>query len=278
MRFGIHTPNFGEFHDANVMAVLAREAEDAGWDGYFIWDHIFWKWPQNQPAADPWVLLTAMAAATERIRIGPLVTPLPRRRPHTLARQTVTLDRFSGGRLTLGVGIGGDWFGDYSAFGETTDQKAHGEMLDEGLEILVRAWSGEEFNFEGAHYTVKEAQFLPKPIQEPRIPVWVAGVWPGTKPFKRAARWDGVYPMHREERPMEPDDHRAMISYIRAHRDSDAPFDVAQAVLTSAENRTEAMDQVAPFAEAGVTWWLEAFEDDATVDRVRRRIAHGPPR
>jgi alkanesulfonate monooxygenase SsuD/methylene tetrahydromethanopterin reductase-like flavin-dependent oxidoreductase (luciferase family) len=278
MRFGIHVPNFGDFYNSKDLAVLAREAELSGWDGFFLWDHVFWKWPDNRPAGDPWVHLTAMAAVTERIRIGPLVTPLPRRRPHTLVRQTVTLDRFSGGRLTLGVGIGGDWFGDYSAFGETSDQKSHGEMLDEGLEIIAKAWTGEEVSFEGAHYTVKGAQFLPKPVQEPRIPVWVAGMWPGTRPFKRAARWDGVFPLHKEERPMEPDDHRAMIAYIMEHRNSDAPFDVVHGGLTSAENRSEARDKVAPYAEAGVTWWIEAFWDDATVEQVRGRIEQGPPR
>jgi alkanesulfonate monooxygenase SsuD/methylene tetrahydromethanopterin reductase-like flavin-dependent oxidoreductase (luciferase family) len=277
MRFGIHTPNFGEFHDARVMADLAREAEDAGWDGYFIWDHVFWTWPNNQPAADPWTLLTAMAAAAERIRIGPLVTPLPRRRPQTLARQTATLDRFSGGRLILGVGIGGDWFGDYSAFGETPDQKVHGEMLDEGLEVLAQAWSGEEFSFEGRHFAVREAQFLPKPIQEPRIPVWVAGMWPGTKPFRRAARWDGVFPLRKDDEPMQPQDHRAMISFIMEHRDSSAPFDVVHGGNTPGDDYASASEIVAPYADAGVTWWLESFGSDATVEETRKRIRQGPP-
>jgi alkanesulfonate monooxygenase SsuD/methylene tetrahydromethanopterin reductase-like flavin-dependent oxidoreductase (luciferase family) len=278
MRFGIHTPNFGEFHDARTMAVLAREAEEAGWDGYFIWDHVFWKEPSNQPAADPWVLLTAMAAATERIQLGPLVTPLPRRRPQTLARQTVTLDRFSGGRLILGVGIGGDWFGDYSAVGETNDQKAHGEMLDEGLAVLAQAWSGEEFSIEGTHYTVREAQFLPKPVQEPRIPVWVAGMWPGSKPFRRAARWDGVFPLRKDDESMQPEDYQALITFIREHRESSAPFDVVHGGNTPGDNPTRALEIVTPYIDAGVTWWLESFGHDATVDEVQKRIEQGPPR
>src|SRR5690348_5279774 len=123
MRYAINTPNFGAFSDARVMADLAREAEEAGWDGFFIWDHIGHHWPA--PTADPWVELTAMALATERIKLGTMVTPLPRRRPWKLARETVTLDRLSGGRLILGVGIGTDFAGEYSGYSEPADDKTH---------------------------------------------------------------------------------------------------------------------------------------------------------
>src|SRR5688500_16881043 len=161
------------------MSVLAREVEDAGWDGFFLWDHVLWTAPRNMLTSDPWVLLTAMAGATERIRLGTLVTPVPRRRPHTLARQTTTLDRFSGGRLILGAGLGGAWLGDYSACGATAVRKVDGEMLDGGLAVLGGLWSGEKFSFEGQHLTVKDVQFLPTPVQETRIPIWLAGMWPG---------------------------------------------------------------------------------------------------
>jgi alkanesulfonate monooxygenase SsuD/methylene tetrahydromethanopterin reductase-like flavin-dependent oxidoreductase (luciferase family) len=278
VRFGIHTPNFGEFNDPREMSVLAREAEDAGWDGFFLWDHVLWTAPRNMPASDPWVLLAAMAGATERIRLGPLVTPVPRRRPHTLARQTTTLDRFSGGRLIFGAGLGGDWFGDYSAFGEADDRKAHGEMLDEGLAVLAGLWSGEKFSFEGKHFTIKDVQFLPTPVQEPRIPVWLAGTWPGTKPFRRAAQWDGVFPLSKDDEPLQPDDYRALLAYIHEHRQSNAPFDTVHGGMSPGDSSDKAAEMIGPYAEAGVTWWLEAFWAEATMEEVRKRIEQGPPR
>jgi alkanesulfonate monooxygenase SsuD/methylene tetrahydromethanopterin reductase-like flavin-dependent oxidoreductase (luciferase family) len=278
MRYALNTPNFGEFADPKEMAALAREAEDAGWDGYFIWDHVFWKSPNNQPASDPWTLLALMAAATDRLLIGPLITPLPRRRPHTLARQTVTLDRYSDGRVVLGVGIGGDWFGDYSTFGETDDQKEHGTMLDEALEVLTRAWTGEEFSYIGAHYTVKDGQFLPTPIQQPRIPIWVASGWPGTKPVRRAAQWDGIFPLRKDDETMQPDDYRAMLDYVREYRTAEGPFEVLHAGNTPGDNMEEARALVCSYEEAGVTMWLESFWSNSTVAETRARIKQGPPR
>lgn len=274
MRFAVNVPNFGAaFGDPRTVVALAREAEAAGWDGFFIWDHVLWLWPENHPVAEPWVTLAAVAAATERIRLGPLVTPLPRRRPWQVARQTATLDQLSGGRLTLGVGIGGDWFGDYSRFGEPADDKTHGEQLDEALEILTGLWSGEPFSHAGRHYTVTDAQFLPRPVQQPRIPIWVAGVWPGTKPFRRAARFDGIAPMARDMNVLlTPDQVRELRAYIQQHRTSDAPFDV---VLGSAPLETE---QYAAYAEAGVTWYQVGVGEAEDGDAVRARVRRGPPR
>src|SRR5688572_20032062 len=146
---------------------------------------MLWTWPENYPVADPYVLMAAMAAATTSIKLAPLITPIVRRRPWKLAREVTTLDALSQGRFILGVGIGGDWFGDYSKFGGSPDQKVHGEMLDEGLDVLAELWSGEPFSYEGEHYQIKDAQFLPKPLQQPRVPVWVAGMWPNKKPFRR---------------------------------------------------------------------------------------------
>ena len=199
MRFAINVPNFGPFGHPRIMAELAQEVEAAGWDGMFIWDHMLWTWPENYPVTEPWVTLGAMAMVTERIRLGPMVTPLPRRRPWQVARQAVTLDQLSNGRAVLGVGIGGDWFGDYSRFGEPADDRTHGQQLDEALEVVTGLWGGIPFSYAGQHYSIKETQFLPAPIQQPRIPIWVAGVWPGTKPFRRAAQYDGVAPIPRGE-------------------------------------------------------------------------------
>jgi alkanesulfonate monooxygenase SsuD/methylene tetrahydromethanopterin reductase-like flavin-dependent oxidoreductase (luciferase family) len=238
----------------------------------FIWDHVIWLDPENHPVAEPWVSLAAMAAATTRIRIGPMVTPLPRRRPWQVARQAVTLDQLSGGRLNLGVGIGGDWFGDYSRFGEPADDRTHGQQLDEALDIICGLWSGETFSYSGEHFSVRETQFLPRPQQRPRIPIWVAGLWPGTKPFRRAARYDGVVPIAREEgRLFTPDEIRAMAAYIAQHRSAAEPIDI---VIGGPPLEAE---QCQALAEAGVTWYQYSFTREHSAELVREHIRRGPP-
>src|SRR5579863_6868421 len=197
MRYAINLPAFGAFADVRALAGLASEAEEAGWDGFFIWDHI--QSEAGVPVADPWVALAAIALKTERIRIGALVTPLPRRRPWKLARETATLDRLSGGRLVVGAGIGGDqWFREFSTFGEPVEDRIHAAQLDEGFDVLAGLWSGERFSYEGQYYTARDALFLPTPVQSPRIPIWVAGIWPNKAPMRRAARWDGFFPIANE--------------------------------------------------------------------------------
>jgi alkanesulfonate monooxygenase SsuD/methylene tetrahydromethanopterin reductase-like flavin-dependent oxidoreductase (luciferase family) len=213
-----------------------------------------------------------MAAATARIRIGPMVTPLPRRRPWQVARQAVTLDQLSGGRLNLGVGIGGDWFGDYSRFGEPADDRTHGQQLDEALEVICGLWSGEPFSYQGAHYSVRETQFLPRPRQRPRIPIWVAGRWPGTKPFQRAARYDGVAALAREDgKDLTADEVRAIAAYIAGQRAAAEPIDIVLvgARLESKEYRS--------LAEAGATWYQVGFSWADSADHVREQIRRGPP-
>ena len=275
MRYGIDVPNFGDFGNPRALADLAREAEEAGWDGFFLWDHL--QTDQPLPFADPWVALAAMASQTQRILLGPMVTPLPRRRPWKLARETVSLDQLSGGRLVLGVGIGINSWREYSAFGEPTDDAQHGAMLDEGLEVLTGLWSGEPFSFQGTHYQVQEARFLPTPTQQPRIPIWVAGLWPNKPPFRRAARWDGVFPIGRE-RQMTPDDVREMLAYMEPYRTSAGPFEVVM-VGSAYDQGQEAGDaHLAALADAGVTWWLEGFNPQDTAADVRARIQQGPPR
>jgi alkanesulfonate monooxygenase SsuD/methylene tetrahydromethanopterin reductase-like flavin-dependent oxidoreductase (luciferase family) len=272
MRFAINVPNFGPFGDPRIMASLARDADAAGWDGFFIWDHLMWLAPQNQPVAEPWVTLAGIASATERIRFGPMVTPLPRRRPWQVARQAITLDQLSSGRLTLGVGLGGDWFGDYSRFGEPADDRTHGAQLDEALDVLVGLWSGEPFDYAGEHYTIKKTQLLPTAVQQPRIPIWVAGAWPGTKPFRRAARYDGIAPVPRADGTrLLPDDIRAMLAYIQPHRASTAPFDVVLA------GPPLAAEDYAALAAAGATWYEEGFLIDDGVEQVRAHVRRGPP-
>jgi len=275
MQFAINTPNFDFFGDPRLLAELAHEAEESGWDGFFLWDHILRD--RRAEIADPWIELAAMAMTTKRIKLGPMVTPLPRRRPWIVARQAVTLDQLSNGRLILGVGIGHDFAREYSAFSESPDDKLHGEMLDEGLEVLTKLWSGEMITYEGKHYQVKDVQFLPRPVQQPRVPIWVAGYWPNKKPFRRAAQWDGVTPIV-PDGELTPSQVREIISYMKAQRTNDTPFDLLVAGNTTGKERGQDAAQVAPFAAAGATWWQEAFNWNYSLEQVRERIRLGPPR
>ncbi|MGH2517712.1 MAG: LLM class flavin-dependent oxidoreductase [Ktedonobacterales bacterium] len=289
MRFAINLPQFNAFADPRALADLAREAEDAGWDGFFLWDHMLSV--PGIPILDPWVALAAIAMSTERIRIGPIVTPLPRRRPWKVAREAATLDQLSHGRLTLGVGLGWDEWREYSAFGESPNDKTHAAMLDEGLNVMTGLWSGAPFSYSGQHYTVRDAQFLPAPVQSPRIPIWVACLWPNKAPLRRAARWDGVCPiLGGPGRQFTPDEVREMLAYIQQHRvadspsrseenrESDAPFDMVLAGYVGNEPAEQAAERLRAYAEAGVTWWQEGFWWDDTPDIARERIRQGPPK
>ncbi|MDB5108650.1 MAG: Luciferase-like, subgroup [Candidatus Binatus sp.] len=278
MRYAFDTPQFGPYANPRLLAELAHEAEEAGWDAYFIWDHIQVGWPD--PVADPWIALAAMAMTTKRILLGPMVTPLFRRHPWKVAREAVTLDHLSGGRVVLGVGSGGDIFGEIRAFDGPTDDKVRAEMLDESLAILLGLWSGEKFSFKGKHYTVRETEFLPTPIQKPRVPIWVAGTWPRKPPFRRAARFDGVVPVSGDiEKALTPDQFRELIAYVRAHRSTSAPFDVVVSGDTFAIDREQDRAIVAPYQEAGATWWFESpLPWKTPLDRVRARIRKGPPK
>jgi alkanesulfonate monooxygenase SsuD/methylene tetrahydromethanopterin reductase-like flavin-dependent oxidoreductase (luciferase family) len=277
MKYGFDVANFGPYADPRVLADLAHRAEDSGWDGFFIWDHVLIV--GGGPVGDPTVQLAAIAMATSRIRFGPLITPLPRRHPWKLARETATLDHLSDGRFILGVGLGGDWFGELSSFGYPTEDVVRAEVLDEGLAIVSGLLSGEEFSFAGKHYAIKPTQFLPKPVQ-PRIPIWIAGTWPRPRPFRRAARFDGVVPMSSNiEKDLSVEDARAIAKFIAENRTNAEPFDIVHAGDTTGKSKGEAVDIVAPFIEAGATWWNEApLPWKTTLDEVRARIEAGPPK
>jgi alkanesulfonate monooxygenase SsuD/methylene tetrahydromethanopterin reductase-like flavin-dependent oxidoreductase (luciferase family) len=285
MKYGLLAPNFGDYADARVLSGLAREAEAAGWDGFFIWDHIATPvspltpdWGA-EPLIDPWVALTAIALATERVRIGPMVTPVSRRRPWKLARESVSVDQLSGGRLTLGVGSGfpGIVAEEFAAFGEPVDAKERAALLDEGLDILRGLWRGQPFSYRGQHYQLDNVQFLPPPVQMPRVPVWVPGFWPNRAPFRRAARWDGLWPVDLTG-PLTPATLRTMLAYVAEHRTESGPFDVVVADVTPGDDAQRATELVAPFAEAGATWWVEYLGPfRGPLEAMRERIAQGPP-
>lgn len=285
MKYAIDIPNFGDFADPRVTADVAREAEDAGWDAVWVWDHVLRD--RGVPYGDPWILLAAIALATTRIRLGPMVTPLPRRRPWTVAREAVTLDRLSGGRLTLGFGLGNPPR-EFTNFGEEADARVRAAKLDEGLEILARCWTGETFAFDGEHYQLHDVEFLPVPLQQPRIPVWLAATWPIRAPFRRAARWDGTWPLRRDENglaaELAPQDVRDIREFVvEERRTAGVPaadtFDITVHGTTPADDRAAAAATVAEFATAGATWWTERINPlRGSFAEQRRRIQAGPPR
>ncbi|WBQ05885.1 LLM class flavin-dependent oxidoreductase [Kribbella sp. CA-293567] len=196
LKYAVWVPLFDDLADPRFIAQLAASAETAGWDALFVWDHVRWRQPVRA-IADPWITLTAAAMVTEKLRLGPMVTPLARRRPAIVARQTASLDVLSNGRLTLGVGIGGDRFGEeFSRFGDEVDDRLRAEMTDESLAVLRSAWSGQPVRHRGAHYTVDEVEFLPRPVQDGGIPIWIAGFPGNLRPRRRAARYDGFFPVN----------------------------------------------------------------------------------
>ena len=187
MQQGLFIPQFGELADPRLLADFGRRAEQAGWDGLFVWDHIQYRAPAAV-VLDPWVTLAAIGAATDRLRLGAMVTPLARRRPWVVARQVAALDLLTQGRMVLGVGLGLDDSGkELSTFGEELDARTRAEMLDESLEIIHGLLSGQTVQHRGRHYVVDGATFLPTPVQKP-LPTWVAARWPNRAPLRRAAR------------------------------------------------------------------------------------------
>jgi alkanesulfonate monooxygenase SsuD/methylene tetrahydromethanopterin reductase-like flavin-dependent oxidoreductase (luciferase family) len=276
VRCAVGLPNVGDYGDPSLLAELARRAEAAGWDGVFIWDHVVYREP-GWPAADPWVTAGAIAASTARVRLGVLVTPLARRRPWKVARETASLDVLSGGRIVVGAGLGSQGPAEFAAFGDEADPRVRAERLDEGLDILTGLWSGEPFSYEGRHHRVERTIFLPRPVQRPRPPVWIAGQWPRRPAFRRAARYDGMFPVFEGvgNAEMPPPKRLAeAVRYTQEHRDTDAPFDVA----LEGQSEGPDPDRVAAYEAVGLTWWIEKLGwFRGPVDAMRERIERGPP-
>ena len=263
MRHGIFLPPFGPFGDPAVLIDLAVAAEGRGWDGFFLWDHLMHR--VDGPYVDAWIALAAIAARTDRLRIGPLITPFPRRRPWKLAREAVSLDHLSHGRLVLGAGIGTDHSREFTAFDEPSDVRTRAELLDEGLDIVTQLWTGEPVHHSGRHFHVDDARFLPRPLQHPRIPIWCGAHWPNRPPLRRAARYDGVVPIG----DLPPQAVTELVTEVGRHRTSQEPFDVAIASWTATAAPPE-------YAATGATWWLEAFQPDTPLETARRAVEQGP--
>jgi alkanesulfonate monooxygenase SsuD/methylene tetrahydromethanopterin reductase-like flavin-dependent oxidoreductase (luciferase family) len=263
VRHAICLANIGTYSDPKIGVQVAVAAESAGWDGVFIWDHLAFVW--GQPAADPWITLAAIAAETSRLRIGTAVTPVARRRPQVLAHEVATLDVLDGGRTIFGAGLGGSP-SEFGRFGEPTDNRTRAAMLDEGLQILRRLWSGEEVTFHGDHYTVESVKLAPTPVQA-ELPIWIGGNRPAS--LRRASYWNGWLADSADPSGMtlSPDDVARSVETIG--RDDD--FDVA--VLGQSDG-----GDPADYERAGATWWLENVHDmRGPFDEVLELVAAGPP-
>lgn len=277
MKLGLSVPTIGPLASVKKVVAIARDAEEAGWDGVFTWDTMA-GYPAGvfPPACDPWVALGAVAVSTERVRIGPMVTPLARRRPWKVAREAMTVDRLSDGRMTLGVGLGNPP-DEFSLFGEDADNRTRAAKLDEALDIITGLWSGEPFSYVGKHFRVDNVRFTPPPVQKPRIPIWVGGQWPNKAPLRRAARFDGVYPFTNRG-AISDADVREAIDYVRVHRASDEPFDVVLTGTADKSGRQQDGPSLGEYAAAGATWWLNELGGMlADMDALREYVRGGPP-
>ena len=272
MRYGFILPG----GDARAAAAAAAEAEKYGWDGVFVPDAISIETAgiPASPWHDPWVMLAAMAMTTSRVRIGPLVAAITRRRPWKVAREALSIDHLSGGRLVLAAGLGaaGDDSGFYRV-GEEMDLRIRAQILDECLEIIDGLWKGNPLSFEGQHFRVDAMTLLPRPVQQPRIPVWIVGLWPRERSMRRVLHWDGVILQGERGQP-SPDEVRAAAEFSRNRQGASGPFDIVAGGAAPAVNAGE----VAGYEAAGATWWMECLWDWGHDDQaVLERIRQGPP-
>jgi alkanesulfonate monooxygenase SsuD/methylene tetrahydromethanopterin reductase-like flavin-dependent oxidoreductase (luciferase family) len=279
IKYGISLIHFNELADPEIIIELAVEAEKAGWDGIFLPDHLLYDKQAIYPITETWILLSAIAAKTEKIKIGTGVAALPRYHPWWFAKMAATLDVLSKGRLMLGLGLGGPK-SEYESFGEKYDVKVLAQKMDESLEIIQGLWTGEPFSFSGKYYQIDEAAFLPKPHQSPRIPMLFGGMWPNKKPFIRAAKYDGIMPIHKNfPQDLTPKELKEIISLVKENRSSDDPFEliVSGTGFFNPETRVE---QIQPYIDVGITWWLEHVNTlmQPSVNAMREWVKSGPPK
>jgi alkanesulfonate monooxygenase SsuD/methylene tetrahydromethanopterin reductase-like flavin-dependent oxidoreductase (luciferase family) len=275
MHYGIVMANLDDYADPHAAIRLAQAAEGAGWEAFFVWDHLGFVW--GSPSCDPWVVLSAVAVSTTRIKLGTAITPLARRRAQVVANALTSLDLLSGGRVVFGAGLGGVTE-EFTAFGEPSEAKERAAMLDEGLTVLNRLWSGETVTHHGPHYTLERVSLTPLPLQRPRIPIWIGGE--SAPALRRAARWDGwlaptTSPDGTPIMTKSPERIAEMVAQIRRHRTIDAQhFEVA------VDGYSEPGDPTLPraYEAAGATWWLESIHGiRAPVKEMMARVEAGPP-
>jgi alkanesulfonate monooxygenase SsuD/methylene tetrahydromethanopterin reductase-like flavin-dependent oxidoreductase (luciferase family) len=279
MKYGLVLPLSGIDGSVEKLVEYAHIAEEEGWEGVFLEDYIIY-WGAQGVTYDPWLALTAIAQRTQRVHLGTTVTPLPSRLPWKLAREAITLDHLSHGRLILGVGLGDP---QDRHFGEVPDVKQRAVMLDEGLDLLAGLMSGQSFSYQGTYYQANDVTFLPGPVQKPRIPIWLGGFWPRKAPALRAARWDGFCPAKVPDEhgngSIKPDDIREIKTFIEEHRSSSAPFDLVAGGHSQGSDPIKARAHVEAYHEAGATWWIEfVLPEPGEGDQALTRIKQGPPK
>lgn len=270
MQFGLDVPTTAEYANPLILAQLAADAEIAGWDGFFVWDVL--------GGVDPWIALTTITLFTKRIRIGVMVLPLARHHPWLVAKRLADLDHLSDGRLICTVGLGFQ-DEDFRACGASPDLRIRAAQLDEGLAILHQLWTDTSVSYPGEHYSLADLTITPKPLQFPRIPLWVAGGWPRRPPFRRAARWDGVCfkSINADTKAwLNIEEFRAGLAYVQQHRITPTQFDVVMSGDTSGDHN-EAIAKVQAYGQAGATWWVEEGLG-WSLDAFREHIRQGPPR
>jgi alkanesulfonate monooxygenase SsuD/methylene tetrahydromethanopterin reductase-like flavin-dependent oxidoreductase (luciferase family) len=275
--FGIYIANYGITNDPQDYIELAILSENIGWDGFFLWDHVFFSSNKTQPFLDPWILLSAIAVKTKRIKLGTTVTPLARRRPWIVAKEVSTLDHLSKGRIILGVGLGAE--SDFSNFGENTDPLIRSKKLDESLQILNGLWANKPFTFKGKYFNIKEVDFFPKPFQE-KIPIWVGGNWPNKKPFQRAAQYDGVFPLKAgSDDALSPNEYSEIIKYIKQRRSSVDSYDIIKPFISTGLKKEDDWSFKTNFLNIGITWFVELiYPGRDSLDNIKKIISRGPPR
>jgi hypothetical protein len=294
MQYGLYVQNFGEYGNPHNLLALALDAEQAGWDGFFIWDHLLLYRHSEIPFVDAWIALAAIAVRTERLRLGPVTTPVARRRPWKLAREAVSLDHLSRGRTILGVGLGAPPDAEFECFGEDPDDRVRARKLDEALEVMDGLWRGENYSHLGEFFHIKDVKFVPRPLQRPRIPIWVAGFWPNKPPMRRAAHWDGMFPLKRPRIALvglepgaapwsvlwlQPHELGEAVGYVREYRPAAGSFDVIASGATPPGEKAKAQEIVGAFREAGATWWLEWLDEQrGSFAEMRAQVRKGPPK
>jgi len=273
MKFGLALP----YGSARLAVNLIQQAEDNGWDGCFLGDAV---WTE-----DPMIRLAAAATVTKKIRLGTMVIPVPLRRPWKIASESVALDRLSDGRLILGLGTGAVWMGWQGFPDEITDTRARAEMLSETVDILTKLYQRKPFDYKGQHYSLKltlvdEVHYPPKPVQQPRIPIWVPGIWPRRKSMRRVLACDGLLPLkmneNREFEQVTPGDLGEIKAFIEANRTLTTPFDYVVEGKLSALDIGQRREMTAEWSEAGATWFIESMWE-ADEETVAAYIQQGPP-
>jgi alkanesulfonate monooxygenase SsuD/methylene tetrahydromethanopterin reductase-like flavin-dependent oxidoreductase (luciferase family) len=277
VQYGLALPTGGECGDPRFLVELAERAEAAGWDGIFPEDYVLYQGDPTEPTAPTWPVLAAIAVRTTRLVLGVEVTPLARRRPWNVAREVAAVDQLSEGRAVLGVGLGDvrDFIAadaSFTHFGEELDARRRAELLDEGLEIVAGLWTGEPFSFRGAHFTVDEVTFLPRPVQEPRPPIWVGGGYPNRRPIERALRWDGACLYNAQHGPLPPD----AVADLRT-RAGDRPWTIAVGGSPRRDDWDAEREHIAAVRDAGADWWIE-WAQPAGRDAMRGVVDCGPLR